>query len=101
MPVEIKRVDGASSSVGKFFILNEIPILVFIVLQTLAAIWWASGITTTQRFMIEEIKLLRGRVELLTTSIYTESRAARDFEIRDRVIQSLDTRLTRMEQRIE
>ena len=82
--------------VSKFWVTVVISILI----QTLTACWWASSITTEQRYLVAAVKDLRIKIDDGMDDRYRAKDAEKDFGIRDIRIGRIDQKIEDLEDRV-
>lgn len=53
--------------------LPIVSFIIFLIIQSITVAWWASGVTTRQKYIIERVTILERKVEERLTSIEKES----------------------------
>ena len=69
-------------------------VIAMMIIQSLTAVWWASGISTNVKFMAEEMKELKVAMAAGTADRYRGSDAAKDREV-------INDRIAGVEQRVQ
>ncbi len=69
-----------------------VSIVIFLLCQTIGAVWWAGSISTRQNTMLEQISEIKCQINVLTQNGYSKADAARDLAVRDRMIDDVARR---------
>jgi hypothetical protein len=70
-----------------------VGVIVMMLIQSLTAVWWASGVTANMKYLTDEIKDIKASIAAGTVDRYKGSDAAKDREVLNDRINAIDRRL--------
>lgn len=87
------RADEVKVGNGVVIRYELMGVIAMMIIQSLTAVWWASGISTNVRFMADEMKELKSSIAAGAIDRYTSAEASKDREVMSDRINSLEKRM--------
>jgi hypothetical protein len=91
----------SDTSVKKFVLAIVGPITIFLVGQTIAAVWWASAVSTAQKFMTDQLSEQKTAIEHLANKADPNPVQDQQISVNRDAIADIRARLSLLERSVQ